>query len=191
MIEPGGHLILRDIDLVMFTDENPPPLEGQEPDIVAYTQGKSTLATINRIFSGWALQQGFVVRCARTSLRSVQWLIRPQHFVSFPDDVPRCISSGLVIYPRPCPHGEYCASYKGLKGTSLSEFTASSSQSISQILNVMTSAMMKAGCLELGDGTRIVDEEERKALMKELRDFVEGGIFLPLSEWVVVRPLGS
>jgi len=55
----------------------------------------------------------------------------------------------------------------------------------------MTSAMMKAGCLELGDGTRIVDEEERKALMKELRDFVEGGIFLPLSEWVVVRPLGS
>ena len=89
------------------------------------------------------------------------------------------------------PHGEYCASYKGLKGTSLSEFTVSSSQSISQILNVMTSAMMKAGCLELGDGTRIVDEEERKALMKELRDFVEGGILLPLSEWVAVRPLGS
>src|SRR6266702_1460954 len=87
----------------MFTHENPPPPEGQVPDIVAYTQGKSTLATINRIFSGWALQQGFVVRCARTSLRSVQWLIRPQHFVSFPDDVPRCISSGLVIYPRPCP----------------------------------------------------------------------------------------
>jgi len=51
--------------------------------------------------------------------------------------------------------------------------------------------MMKEGCLEFGDGTRIADEEERQALMKELRDFVEGGIFFLMSEWVVVRPLGS
>jgi len=72
MIEPGGHLILRDGDPLMFTHENPPPLEGQEPDIVAYTQGKSTLATINRIYSGWALRQGFVVGCARTSTVSLR-----------------------------------------------------------------------------------------------------------------------
>src|SRR6266702_5042404 len=68
MIEPGGHLILRDSDLAIFTNENPPPLEGQELDIVAYSQGKSTLATINRIFLGWALRQGFVVGCVRTSI---------------------------------------------------------------------------------------------------------------------------
>ncbi|KAI9458403.1 S-adenosyl-L-methionine-dependent methyltransferase [Lactarius psammicola] len=61
LLKPGGHLILRDGDPLMFTHENPPPLEGQEPEIVAYTQGKSTLATINRIYSGWALRQGFVV----------------------------------------------------------------------------------------------------------------------------------
>ena len=67
MIEPGGHLILRDGDPFMFTHENPPPREGQEPDIVAFTQGKSTLATINRLYSGWALRQGFVVGCAPTS----------------------------------------------------------------------------------------------------------------------------
>src|SRR6266702_2599070 len=66
MIEPGGHLILRDGDPLLFTHENPPPLEGQEPDIVAYTQGKSTLATINRVFSGWALRQGFVLGFAHT-----------------------------------------------------------------------------------------------------------------------------
>jgi len=51
--------------------------------------------------------------------------------------------------------------------------------------------MMKEGCLEFGDGTRIADEEGRQALMKELRDFAEGGIFFLMSEWVVMRPLGS
>ncbi|KAH9034625.1 S-adenosyl-L-methionine-dependent methyltransferase, partial [Lactarius pseudohatsudake] len=175
LLKPGGHLTLRDIDLVMFTHENPPPLEGQEPDIVAYTQGKSTLATINRIFSGWALRQGFVVSLS-------------YHFRKMLQDASlQVLSSTRAL----APHGEYCSSYKGLNGTSLSEFTAYSFQSFSQVLNVVTSAMMKAGCLELGDGTRIADEEERKALMKELRHFVERGILLPLSEWVVVRPLGS
>ena len=51
--------------------------------------------------------------------------------------------------------------------------------------------MMKAECLELGDGSRITDEEERQALMRELRDFAEGGLLFLMSEWVVVRPLGS
>ena len=61
MIAPGGYLVLRDGDPLMFTHENPPPLEGHKPDLMAYTQGSSTLATINRIYSGWALRQGFVV----------------------------------------------------------------------------------------------------------------------------------
>ncbi|KAH8989476.1 hypothetical protein EDB92DRAFT_1868520 [Lactarius akahatsu] len=80
------------------------------------------------------------------------------------------------------PHGKYSSSHKGLNWTSLSEFATSSSQSLSQTPDVVTLAMMKAGCLELGDGTRIADEEERKALMKELRHFMERGILLPLSE---------
>lgn len=87
------------------------------------------------------------------------------------------------------PHGEYCAFHKGLKGTSLSEFTAFSLQSFSQVFDLLTSAMMKAGCLELGDGSRISDEEERQALMRELRDFGKGGLLFLLTEWVVVRPL--
>ncbi|KAH9018526.1 hypothetical protein EDB85DRAFT_2294476 [Lactarius pseudohatsudake] len=174
-MQPGGHLTLRDIDLVLFTHENRPPLEGQEPDIVAYTQCKSTLATINRILSGWALQQGFVVSLSYRLRKMLQ------------DASLQVLSSTRAL----APYGEYCSSYKGLNGTSLSEFTANSFQSFSEVLNVVTSAMMKAGCLELGDGTRIADEEERKALMKELRHFVERGILVPLSEWVVVRPLGS
>ncbi|KAI9458398.1 hypothetical protein BJY52DRAFT_1186879 [Lactarius psammicola] len=175
MIEPGGHLILRDGDLVAFTHENPPPPEGQEHDIIAYTQGNSTLATINRIILGWALRQDFVVSLSYHLRKMLQ------------DASLQVLSSTRAL----APHGEYCASHKGLNGTSLSEFTAFSVQNLSEIINVLTSALMKAGCLELGDGTRIIDEEERQALVKMLRDFMEGGILFLMSEWVVVRPLGS
>ncbi|KAI9458376.1 S-adenosyl-L-methionine-dependent methyltransferase [Lactarius psammicola] len=178
LLKPGGHLILRDSDIVGFTHENPPPPEGQGPesDFAAHTQGESTLATVNRIVLDWALRQGLVVGLS-------------YHFRKMLQDVSlQVLSSTRAL----APYGEYCGSHKGLNGTSFSEFTESSSQSFSQILNAMTSAMMKAGCLELGDGTRIADEEGRKALMKELRDFVvEGGIFYTLSEWVAVRPLES
>jgi len=95
------------------------------------------------------------------------------------------LSSTRALSPR----GEYCASHKGLNGSPFSEFTAFTLQNFSQVINVVTSAMMKAGCLELGDGTQITDEEERQVLIKELRGFAEGGFLFPLSEWVVVRPL--
>lgn len=175
LLKPGGHLILRDGDPLMFTRDNLPPLEGQEPDIVALTQGKSTLATINRIYCGWALRQGFVVGLS-------------YHLRKMLQDVSLQVLSSTRAF---APHGEYCASHEGLNGTSLSEFTAFSLQSFSQVFNVLTLAMMKAGCLEKGDGTRIADEEKRLELMKELRRFAEGGILFPLSEWVVVRPLGA
>ncbi|KAH9044009.1 hypothetical protein EDB84DRAFT_1638129 [Lactarius hengduanensis] len=149
-LQPGGHLILRDIDFMVFTHENP-SLEGQEPNLV--TQSKSTLATINRIFSGWVLRQG-----GGSSDHTLSY-----HFRKMLQDA----SLRVLSYTRALsPHGKYCSSHKGLNWTSLSEFATSSS-------HVVTLAMMKAGCLELGDGTRIVDEEERKALMRELQHFVE------------------
>ncbi|KAH9160009.1 hypothetical protein EDB89DRAFT_1005100 [Lactarius sanguifluus] len=175
LLKPGRYLTLRDADLVMFTHERPPPLDGQEPDIAAYTQGKSTFATINRIFLGWAFQQGFDVGLSYHLRKMLQ------------DASLRVLSSTRVLVP----HGEYCSTQKGPNETSLSQFTASSSQSLFHVLDSVTSAMMRAGCLELGDGTRIADEEERKALMREVQHFMEGGIFLPLSEWVVMRPLRS
>jgi len=175
LLKPGGHLVLRDADPLMFTHENPPPREGQEPDILAYTQGESTLATINRIYSGWAFRQGFVVGLSYHSRKMLQ------------DASFQLLSSTRGL----APHGEYCAFHKGLNGTALSEFTAFSLESFSQVFDVLTSAMMKAGCLELGDGSRIVNEEERQVLMRELRRFAEGGLLFLLSEWVVMRPLGS
>ncbi|KAH8976799.1 hypothetical protein EDB86DRAFT_2820162 [Lactarius hatsudake] len=175
LLKPGGYLTLRNADLVMFTREKPPPLNGQEPNIAAYTQGKSTFATINQILSGWALQQGFDIGLSYHFQKMLQ------------DACLQVLSSTRVL----APHGEYCLSHKGPNETSLSEFTISSSQSLSHILDSVTLAVMKTGCLELGDDIQIADEEERKALMREVQHFVEGGIFLPLSEWVVVRPLQS
>jgi hypothetical protein len=45
----------------MYKHEHPPPLEGQEPDAAAYMQGTSTVANVNRIIVGGALQRGLVV----------------------------------------------------------------------------------------------------------------------------------
>ncbi|KAF8270656.1 hypothetical protein EI94DRAFT_1698638 [Lactarius quietus] len=78
---PGGYLVLRDGDPLMYTHENPPPLEGHKADIMEYAQG-----------------------------------LRPSH--------------------------------------------------------IGNDEAMKAGCLELGDGTRIDDEDERHTLMKDLRHHV-------------------
>lgn len=58
---PGGHLVIRDGDLIMYNHEHPPPPEGQEPDVVACMQGTSTVANVNRIIVGGALQRGLVV----------------------------------------------------------------------------------------------------------------------------------
>ncbi|KAH8989492.1 hypothetical protein EDB92DRAFT_2104321 [Lactarius akahatsu] len=175
---------------LVFTHENPPPLEGQELDIVAYTQGKSTLATINRICSCWAIRQGLVVGYARTSIYlSVPRRGSSDHSLSYHlrkmlQDAPfQILSSTRAL----APHGEYCASHKGPNGTSISGYTAFSLQNFSQVTNVLTSAMMEAGGLEFGDGTRS-DEDERQVLMKELRDFAKGGVLLLMFEWVVLRP---
>ncbi|KAH9044029.1 S-adenosyl-L-methionine-dependent methyltransferase [Lactarius hengduanensis] len=104
LLRPGGHLILRDADLLVFTHENPPPLEGQELDIVAYTQGKSTLATINRICSGLAIRRGFVVGYARTSI----YLCVPRR--------PHRTTASRIIYGR-CSKMHLFRSYR-LRGPS-------------------------------------------------------------------------
>src|SRR6266702_6300440 len=191
MIEPGGHLILQDGDPLMFTHENPLPLEGHEPDIVAYTQGKSTLATINRIFSGWALRQGFVVGCTHLSLRSALGLIRPQHFVSFPEDAPRYVSSGLVIYASPCPsRGILCVPQGAKRDISFGVHGVFPPELFSEPRR-SDFGHDEGRMSGVDDGIRNADEEEREVLMKEVRDFAEGGVLFLLSEWVVVQPLGS
>ena len=49
---PGGHIVIRDSDLIMYDHEHPPPPEGQEPDAAAYMQGTPTVTNVNRIMEG-------------------------------------------------------------------------------------------------------------------------------------------
>ena len=70
LAEPGGHLLVRDGDLITYNRENPPPPEGQVPNIAASLQGTSNVANINRIFAGEALKRGFVVGCASLAFES-------------------------------------------------------------------------------------------------------------------------
>ena len=58
---PGGRIVIRDADIIVYGREHPPPPEGQEPDTAAYMQGASAVANVNRIVVGGALQRGFVV----------------------------------------------------------------------------------------------------------------------------------
>ncbi|KAH9044031.1 S-adenosyl-L-methionine-dependent methyltransferase [Lactarius hengduanensis] len=94
LLRPGGHLILRDGDPLVFTHESPPPLEGHEHDIAACREGRTTLATINRIYSGWALRHGLVVGLSYHLRKMLQ------------DASFQVLSSTRVL----APHGEYCAS---------------------------------------------------------------------------------
>ncbi|KAH9166717.1 hypothetical protein EDB89DRAFT_2075565 [Lactarius sanguifluus] len=143
-----------------------------------------------------ALRHGLVVGYARTTSISTfragahRTTALSYHLRKMLQDASFQVLSSTRIL---APHREYCASHKGLNGTSISGYTAFSLQNSSQITNVLTSALMEAGDLELGDGTRIADEDGRQVLMKELRDFAEGGVLLLMSEWVVMRPrpLGS
>jgi hypothetical protein len=66
-VEPGGHLLLRDSDMITYHHENPPPSDLQEPDIPASLQGTSNVAIINRILVGGALKRDFVVGYALLS----------------------------------------------------------------------------------------------------------------------------
>ncbi|KAH9970993.1 hypothetical protein BGW80DRAFT_1460886 [Lactifluus volemus] len=57
LLRPGGHLILRENDNVMYDHEHPPPLRNQVLDPAAYMQGTSVLVNVNR-FLGWSAAAG-------------------------------------------------------------------------------------------------------------------------------------
>jgi hypothetical protein len=80
----------------------------------------------------------------------------------------RVISSRRVQVPM----GNYCDSFTGIDGTSLSKFKAVSIKNNVQVFNTMSIAMMKYGGLELANGAVISNEEERRLLMEDEKGFV-------------------
>jgi hypothetical protein len=99
----------------------------------------------------------------------------------------RVLSSRRVLVP----FGNYCDSYKGADGTSLSEYKAISVENLFQILNTTSISLMNDRALELVNGIRISSEEERRVVMEEVLRFIEEGGSTSFSEWVVQRPFDS
>ncbi|KAF8492967.1 S-adenosyl-L-methionine-dependent methyltransferase, partial [Russula emetica] len=160
LLRPGGHLVVRDCDLIMYNHEHPPPPEGQEPDAAAYMQGTSIIANVNRIITGGALRKGFVVGLSYDLSKM------------FGDASLRVLSSRRAELPL----GNHCGFYTGIDGTSLSKYKAASVKNFVQLLDMMSKDMMKDGGLELANGTIISSENERQALMGDIMHFVsEGG----------------
>ena len=97
----------------------------------------------------------------------------------------RVISSRRVETPV----GNYCDSFTGIDGTSLSKFKEASIKNNVQVLNTISTAMMKSGGLELANGAVISSEEERQVLMEDVTRFVSDGCSVFYFECVVERPL--
>jgi hypothetical protein len=105
LAEPGGHLLVRDGDLITYNRETLPPPEGQEPNIAASLQGTSNVANINRIFAGEALKRGFVVGCVFFTFESrTQHVVDPdlQTFLSFTKDARGSLLYSSIFSARLC-----------------------------------------------------------------------------------------
>jgi hypothetical protein len=87
--------------------------------------------------------------------------------------------------------GNYCDSFIGIDGTSLSKFKAVSIKNNVQVFNTMSIAMMKNGGLELANGAVISNEEERRVLMEDVARFVSEGGSTVFFECVIERPFES
>ena len=73
----------------------------------------------------------------------------------------------------------------------LSKYRACTVSNYVPTLNTISLAATKAGVLALADGTRIVDEDGRLALMEEIIwSLMVGGLMI-VSDWVAVRPLAD
>jgi hypothetical protein len=86
------------------------------------------------------------------------------------------------------PFGNYCDSYTGIDGTSLSKHKAVSIENCIRLINMISKFMMNDGGLELANGTIISSEEERQVLMGEVARFVNEGGSTFVSEWIIERP---
>jgi hypothetical protein len=185
-----------DGDIITHNRENPPPPEGQQPNIAAALEGTSNVANINRIFAAEALRRGFVVGYvpqALTFMKITNPQFPPIHRLSY--HLPRMLKEAsfqVVSSQRvSVPFGNYCDSLKSRSGMPLSKYRAYTVSNYMQTLNTISLAATKAGVLALADGTRIIDEEGRLALMEETIWSVMMGGFMIVSFWVAVRSLAD
>ncbi|KAI0294909.1 hypothetical protein B0F90DRAFT_1745136 [Multifurca ochricompacta] len=96
---------------------------GEEPNVRAHIQGKSTLANI---YTGAALERNFVVNLSYHLPKMIE-------------------EASLQILA-------YCDSYTGINGSSLSDYKDFSIENARQVLNTVALIIVKEGALELAYG---------------------------------------
>ena len=69
---PGGYLILKEIDPVLYTRDDPPPTDGLPHDVGTQMHGTKLVNSMNRLFAGYAIEKGFIVGSEYLSI-----LVRP------------------------------------------------------------------------------------------------------------------
>ena len=177
--------------MIAYDNAHPPPPEGQEPNPATYMQGTSAIANVNRILVGGALRSGFVVGYALLPLGYLKPLMSDSLSYRLPK---MCKATSLrVISSRrvEIPTGNYCDSFTGIDGTSLSKFKAISIKNNVQVLNMISLAMVKNGGIELANGAVISDEKERQVLMEDMTRFLSEGASTFFFECVIQRPFQS
>ena len=87
--------------------------------------------------------------------------------------------------------GNYCDSFTGIDGTSLSKFKEVTIKNNVQVLNMISLAMVKNGGIELANGAVISNEEERQVLMEDMTRLLSQGASIFFFECVIERPSQS
>jgi hypothetical protein len=151
----------------MYDHGHPPPPAGQEPDAAAYMQGTSTVANVNRIIMGGALQRGLVVGHA---------FLSPGYSI---------LSASRDFY------GKLLRFFHRNRWHLPLEIQEVSVQNNVQVFNTVSITMMKDGGLELANGAIVSNGEERRVLMENVARFISEGGSTVFLECVVERPFES
>ncbi|KAI0317273.1 S-adenosyl-L-methionine-dependent methyltransferase [Amylostereum chailletii] len=171
VLKPGGYLVLKESDPVIYTPRNPPPAEGATHDLDACMDGPSVVHAMNSIFTGLALKSGFVVGL---SYRFADLLAAASFHV---------VASERALSPT----GALCATQRGLRDAALAEFAEFSAENMNTVFDVLSKVLLSKGALEAPRGVVVGGEEERVRLLGKIREVVDEGTLVVMSEWVAQK----
>lgn len=189
---PGGYLILTESDGLLYPKGEAPPPDGVAHDIQAGISGSETVHAMNNILIGLALKNRFVIGCVDYSPTTSNPLLTKARIYSLSYHLQDFLSnSPFTILSRQraiCPLGGCAAIEKSVRGNSLAQYCKSSSDNLYTQLDGVTRVLLDKGELEARKGVPIRSEEERLALMVDVRRTMDEGTMLVGSEWVAQKP---
>ncbi|KAJ7134031.1 hypothetical protein C8R43DRAFT_1133048 [Mycena crocata] len=150
----GGRVMIDELDPILFKeDEDTRPLNGRDYDLDKCMSGPSWVNKLNCLYTGFIVKNNFVVGL---TLRLSDML---DH-------------AGLTVEHtevRTGPVGKLCMKRKGGDGGSLAAYEEFSIENMEYMVTQFLAIMVKEGTLEVPPGNLVMDEEEIKAILGEIR----------------------